>query len=160
MDVRDRLRDDHQHLLELAGHLCEAEDPAQSRKLFHQLKEALTRHERAEELVVYAALAEVDDVPTAGRAHQGAVEHELADRLLQQSTRGRADAPIWRARMRVLSQLLERHVHAEEAEVFEMLGRQFDARELDKMGERFEEHKERVRLSVPRSRGPLSPSIG
>ncbi len=62
--------------------------------------------------------------------------------------------------MKVLSQLLEHHVQAEETEAFELLGRHFDPDDLVKMGERFEEHKERVRLSAPRSRGPLSPSMG
>lgn len=159
MDVRDTLREDHQRLLELANHICEADEPAQARKLFHQLKEALTRHERAEEQVVYAALSDLSDERAASRAHQGAVEHELADRLLQQCTRGRADAPLWKARMKVLSQVLERHVHAEEAEAFEMLGKHFDSDDLAKMGERFEEHKERVRLSTPRNNGPLSQSV-
>lgn len=156
MDVRDTLREDHQRLLDLANHIPEADDPAQARKLFHQLKEALTRHERAEEQVVYAALSDLGENRALRRAHEGSVEHELADRLLQQCTRGRADAPIWKARMKVLSQLLERHVQAEESEAFELLGKHFDSDDLAKMGERFEEHKERVRLTSPRSNGPLS----
>ena len=153
MDVRDVLRDEHQQLQELASSVVEADDPAQAKRLFHQLKEALVRHSRAEERVVYNALMDCKEPETTELAEEGEIEHEIADRLLQQNTRGRADSPGWKARMKVLRDMLEHHVHDEETHVFDALERHFSLRELEKMGERFEEHKERVQLVTPRGRG-------
>ena len=154
MDVRDVLREEHQHLQELAAAVVEADDPAQAKRIFHQLKEALVRHSRAEERVVYNALRDCDEQDATELAEEGEIEHEIADRLLQQNTRGRADSPGWKARMKVLRDMLEHHVEEEESRVFDALERHFSLRELEKMGERFEEHKERVQLVTPRNRAP------
>lgn len=153
MDVRDVLREEHQQLQELAAAVVEADDPAQAKRLFHQLKEALVRHSRAEERVVYNALMDCKETQTVELAEEGEIEHEIADRLLQQNTRGRADSPGWKARMKVLRDMLEHHVRDEETHIFDALERHFSLRELQKMGERFEEHKERVQLVTPRGRG-------
>ena len=153
MDVRDVLREEHQQLQELATAVVEADDPAQAKRIFHQLKEALVRHSRAEERVVYNALMDCKEPEAIELAEEGEIEHEIADRLLQQNTRGRADSPGWKARMKVLRDMLEHHVRDEESHVFDALERHFSLRELQKMGERFEEHKERVQLVTPRGRG-------
>lgn len=160
MDIRDVLREEHQTLQELATAVVEADDPAQAKRLFHQLKEALVRHSRAEERVVYDALMDCGEKDVTELAEEGAIEHEIADRLLQQNTRGRADSPGWRARMKVLRDILEHHVQEEESEIFDALERHFTLRDLQKMGERFEEHKERVQLVTPRGRQPDGEPLG
>lgn len=153
MDIRDVLRDDHRQMQELAAHICESTDPLQTKKLFFQFKELLTRHSRAEERVVYTALSGTEEQEAMTLACEGGVEHGLVDRLLQQNTRGRADNVEWRARMKVIREMLDHHVEDEERAIFDALGRLFDHRDLEKMGERFEEHKERVQLVSPRGKG-------
>lgn len=152
MDIRDLLRDEHRQLQDLAGQICETRDPLQTKKLFFQLKDRLVRHARAKERVVYDALSGTEDREAMTLACEGAVKNGLVDRLVQQNTRGRADNIEWRARMRVIRELVDQHVTEEERETFDALAANFTRADLEKMAERFEEHKVRVELAAERAR--------
>jgi hemerythrin superfamily protein len=146
MDIRDLLRQDHEEALQLAKRIEDSDDPQQSGALFAQLREAVMKHSRAEERVVYPALEDSGDDEAGELAREAAVEHELVDMLFQRMLRMRSGSDTWKARACVVRELLEHHVEEEEGEVFSKMDALFDGEELSRMGERFQEAKGRIRM--------------
>lgn len=141
MDIRDLLKADHQTALELA-HVMAESDVGDSAKRAHQkLRAALTVHNRAEEAVVYSALKRLDHDTAVGMAHEGDVEHGLCDQLLAEMARGKPDTPLWKAKAKVVMELLAHHIEEEHAQMFPLLGQHFSAQQREDMGLHFKAHK-------------------
>lgn len=154
-EITALLRQEHDEALTLADRLCQEEDDAKARReIFHQLKEALTLHSRAEEAAVYEALKDCkDDEEAVKMGHEGYVEHALVDYLFEKLTRSSATtSPSWSAHAMVLKELLEHHVEEEQGEAFELLDKHFDAAEREKMAAAFLAAKETAAAGkTPRS---------
>jgi hemerythrin superfamily protein len=146
MDIREVLIQDHQEALQLATRIEQTEDAGQAGELFARLREAVVRHARAEERVVYAALEDSGDEEAGELAREAAVEHELVDVLFERMLRMRSGGDNWKARACVVRELLEHHVDEEESEAFAKLGELFEDEELERMADRFEEAKGRIRM--------------
>jgi hemerythrin superfamily protein len=150
MDIRDLLTRDHDEALQLARKIEDCDDPAQAGALFGQLREAVMRHARAEERVVYPMLEDSGDDEAADFAREGAVEHELVDLLFERMMRMRTASDNWKARACVVRELLEHHVEEEQEEMYPKLAELFDDEENARMAERFEEYKGRFRMPAAR----------
>jgi hemerythrin superfamily protein len=146
MDIRELLRQDHQEALQLAAQIEQTDDTAQAKQLFEQLREAVVKHARGEERIVYPALEDSGDEEAGELAREAAVEHELVDLLFERMTRMRTASDNWKARASVVKELLEHHIEEEQNEVFQKLGEILDAEELEEMGERFEGYKSRYKM--------------
>jgi len=153
-DIRGRLKADHDTIRELAEGMCE--DPTNAKRVsdFKQLKKLLTAHARAEEAVVYAALIKKrSSKDSRDHGNEGFVEHGLVDGLLAQIAATRpGGSDLWRARAKVLSELLKHHIDEEEREVFEELGEHFSDAQREQMADDFEARKARL-LGRGRGRG-------
>jgi hemerythrin-like domain-containing protein len=68
-------------------------------------------------------------------ALEGAVEHQVVDRLIEDLSRSRSvGSDKWTARCTVLQELLRHHIDEEEGEFFKIARKIFDRDILDKMG--------------------------
>ena len=146
MDIRDLLTEDHREALELARRIEDCDDTGEAGALFSQLREAITKHARGEERVVYPALEDSGDPEAAGLAREAAVEHELVDLLLARMMRLRTASENWKARACVVRELLEHHIDEEQGEMYDTLARVCAPEEMQEMGRRFQAFKQRFRM--------------
>ncbi|WP_176256734.1 hemerythrin domain-containing protein [Derxia lacustris] len=142
MDIRDCLKQDHDEVKNLMTQICATDDASDAKKLFRQVKDMLTAHERSEEKVVYTALKKLTDEDEKELGFEGEVEHALADSLVEQLGHGSASTAPWKARAKVLKELLEHHIEEEESDIFDCLEQEFDDAQREKMGAAFVKGKE------------------
>ena len=121
----DLLKADHQAGLELARVMAKADDGDTARRTHKKLRAGLTAHSRAEEAVVYSALKRLGNDKALEMAHEGDVEHGLGDQLLAELARGKPESPSWKAKAKVVLELLDYHIEAEHSEMFTPIGTHF-----------------------------------
>jgi hemerythrin superfamily protein len=95
-----------------------ATDSTQSFKrkmLLMKLTHALDKHAHQEEMVVYPALREDDDAADADHLEG---EHGYIKTFIYELNQMGADSPNWLEKVRQFRDLVSRHVHFEEEEVF------------------------------------------
>ena len=161
-DIRTKLQEDHKLFKELTKEACEGTTSASRANAFKQLKPILAAHARAEEVAVYMPMVKQrKSTDSKDYGNEGFVEHTLVDALLEHisATRPAGASDMWKARAKVLRELLEHHIDEEEKEVFEELGEHFNDTQRAQMAEEFETRKAEIlgkRRSAhraPRSRG-------
>ncbi len=137
-DIREVLRAEHARILGHIERLRRERDATRRLALLGALRRAWMIHALAEESVVYKALEGVR-APAASASHadERFVEHEIVERLFAQLAGGRSATLEWRARLNVAAGMIERHIEAEDAELFGRIEARFDAPERARMGERF-----------------------
>lgn len=141
MTIDTLIRQDHSALLQHAKAMSTADDPAKARASYTALKALLVAHSRAEESVVYRALDKLG-LPTVQEATQeGEVEHSLCDHLMAQLARGKADSALWKARAKVVFELLDHHIEEEHQEMLPLLDKHFDTARRAALAKRFEARK-------------------
>jgi hemerythrin superfamily protein len=83
--------------------------------LFMKLCHALDKHAHAEEMVVYPALREDDDVADADRLES---EHGYIKTFIYELNEMGPDSPNWLEKVREFRKLVAEHAHMEEEQVF------------------------------------------
>jgi hemerythrin-like domain-containing protein len=128
---------------ELLKTILSTADAKKRSDLFKQFRTELTAHSRAEEKVLYRGMEKSEE--GKGDALEGAVEHEVADRLMEDLSRSRSiGSDKWTARCTVLQELLEHHIDEEEGEFFKIARKIFDREALAKMGTAFTAEKTKL----------------
>lgn len=141
MDIRDLLNADHHAALEPACVMAEFAVGDTAKRAHQKLRAALTARSCAEEAVVYSALKRLDHDKAVGTGHEGDVEHGLCDQLLAEIARGKPEGPIWKAKAKVVTELLDQHIEEEHAEMLPLLGKHFSAQQRKDMGLHFKARK-------------------
>ena len=141
MDILDLLKADHQAALELARVMAKSDDGDTAKRAQKKLRAALTAHSRAEEAVVYSALKRLGNDKALEMAHEGDVEHGLCDQLLAELARGKPESPSWKAKAKVVLELLDHHIEEEHSEMFTLIGTHFSPEQRKGMGQRFTAQK-------------------
>ena len=141
MTIVSAIRLDHTHLLKEAKSMSQAKDPAVARAHYAALKKLLLAHSGAEESVVYRALDKLDRGDVREATREGEVEHRLCDHLMSLLARGKADSPRWKARAKVVYELLDHHIEEEHKEMLPLLEKSFDADQRAALAQRFEARK-------------------
>ena len=144
MTILDALKADHDEAKDLLKNVLASKDGRRRAKLFEQFKTKLTAHSRAEEKIFYRSLEKTEEGKT--EALEGAVEHEVVDRLLADlaGASRQPEAETWTARCTVLQELLEHHIEEEERDLFKTARKLFDRAALEKMGKDFVAEKSRL----------------
>jgi hemerythrin-like domain-containing protein len=137
-DVRDLIRRDHETLLDLLNQLCASRaSPAARTRALQQLAYAAPAHDKPEERAVYSALRKASE-KSADIAYEGKIEHGLVSELLAKLERAKdIGSPRATAQAKVLKELLEHHIEEEHSEMFERLGKDFNAEERTALGAAF-----------------------
>ena len=120
LDIYAYLRKDHQVLKDLLEQIADTHDADTRRRIFTILRNAIERHDQAEEVVFYTALRATGNAGLRRQESQSAEEHaEIADFL------DRLDATDqltdrWFVLFGQLKQTLSYHIRREENDVFEL----------------------------------------
>jgi hemerythrin superfamily protein len=93
------------------------------RMLLMKLTHALDKHAHQEEMVVYPALREADE---AGDADRLEGEHGYIKTFIYELNEMGADSPNWLEKVREFRDLVSRHAHMEEEEVFPRFKQEMD----------------------------------
>src|ERR1043166_4493718 len=139
------LHQDHLEVSSMIEKLTKVEDGSERNTLFKELMSALLAHSHAEQNVLYKKMEKSDDEKARSFALEGTNEHQLVETQLQQMSRARNKASEqWTAQLSVLRKLVNHHVQEEESTGFSCARREFDAEELNKLGEQFRKQKEKI----------------
>ena len=147
-DVLTLLKKDHDKVKKLFKEVNDVSDGAHAtrRKLFEQIDEELSLHAKLEETIFYpkfkakskAASEERDEILEAYE------EHASVKELLRKIEATDPSDETYKAKVQVLSELVEHHVKEEETEMFKQAKKLFSSEELDEIGAEIEAAKERV----------------
>ena len=142
MGIVEEIREDHQQIRSRIKALrAEAGDRRRAKTGYSALVELLKSHARAEEASIYELARRWPDLRPLALACSE--EHEAARTLMGRISRS-TTSERWRARLKVLLDMVERHISEEEATLLPALARQVDA-----VGDR-ELRKRYLRLAPPR----------
>lgn len=124
----------------------EAADSARCLELLAQIDALLTPHARAEEELIYPAFATSDEAKDA--VAEGLEEHTLVHQLCGELKELLEVDGVWRAKAKVLMDLIEHHVREEENEMIPAARKLLDAEESAALASEFLAGKERIAVSL------------
>lgn len=133
-DVRVELRRDHDAALADLEALRHEKDERRCQDRLLRLRQAWIIHALAEETVVYRML---ESVQSSERADERFIEHELVGGLFEKLAQTRPNTLEWHARLKVVRDLMVRHIETEQEDIFARLARRLDEEGLREAGERF-----------------------
>jgi hemerythrin-like domain-containing protein len=137
-DVIERIEHDHR---EVEG-LFAAFKSSPQKQTALEICDELDKHTRAEDEAVYPVFAE-ELSDEKSKVKEASDEHKEARQLIGQ-IRNTKDEGHLSELMTQLEQAIQHHVHEEESEMLPKARRELPTDELDELGERFEEAKERA----------------
>ena len=146
------LRADHEEVADMLGAIEDTTERAIKTRdvlfktrdvLFARLKEALDLHARIEEEMFYPALKESE--ATREITLEAYEEHRLIKQLLGELEAEPKDTEEWTAKFTVLKENIEHHVEEEEGEMFKEAQRVLSKEEIEALGERLLDAKQRKR---------------
>lgn len=143
MDAITLLKDDHEKVKRLLTELeSTTERGVKTRQeLFEKIKIELTVHEVIEEEIFYPALKEH---PKAREIVLEAYEeHNVVDTIMRELDGLPVDDEAWGAKAKVMQENIEHHIEEEETQMFAQARRVFEREELESLGERMAQRKER-----------------
>jgi hemerythrin-like domain-containing protein len=114
--------------------------------LIHRLRAALIPHMQAEQEAFYPALVEQDE--SHDEAMEALEEHHAAQLLFEELSDLPPDADNWKAKAKVLMELIEHHIAEEEQEIFELTEKLLEHDEIEEIREQFTQVEESLRQEV------------
>jgi hypothetical protein len=139
----DLLKEDHDKVKDLFEQIEDSEDDTESREeLFSQIKGDLEIHMEGEESYLYPALEEHDD--TREMALEAYEEHHVAKTVLIEVEELDQEDERWKAKMKVLKELIEHHIEEEEGELFKLAKKVLAKEEIQEISANIEQLKGRA----------------
>ncbi|MBD3242016.1 MAG: hemerythrin domain-containing protein [Chitinivibrionales bacterium] len=144
----DRLHDEHEGVKKILGQMQEtsAGAPKQRQDLLHQLRAELVPHMQGEQEAFYPALTE--KMESRDKALEALEEHHAAELILNELSELSPDAVNWKAKARVLQELLTHHISEEESGIFELTRQLLDESAVEGIYNRFVDVEEHMRQEV------------
>jgi hemerythrin superfamily protein len=136
-DIIATLEAEHDEVQELLDRLTRSERAAEQKSLLAQVKKALVPHTKAEEQVVYDAIAALKDEKPQMHGAEGYTEHALASATLKQLETLDANTPDFKAHAKVLKELVNHHIKEEESNVWSDLRNNFSDAQRARMNRAF-----------------------
>jgi hypothetical protein len=162
MDATTYLQGEHDHLKVALRALTDATSDAASRlAAFRALRAGLAVHSRVEEEVFYPAVMKMR-APGGVEAVRAALEdHHVVDGLVAELDEREVDDPQFAVKAVALRAALERHIAAEEDDMFAQARIHLTDERLERLGRRMESLSLALRLPAASSASAhLSPSGG
>ena len=139
MTILETLQTDHRQVEVLLETILSTNDAIKRGDLFKQFRSELTAHSRAEEMVLYRRMEKSEE--GKDDALEGAVEHEIVDRLMEDLSRSRSGgSDKWTARCTCSRS----YIDEEEGEIIKIARKIFDRDTLAKMGTAFTAEKTKL----------------
>ncbi|WP_374073471.1 hemerythrin domain-containing protein [Bdellovibrio bacteriovorus] len=146
MLIYELLKNDHREvkkMFEKIKDCLEDEDLSKAETIFDTLKTELAAHAKAEEEVFYEPLRIASrDEEGEDLAWEGNEEHHVISLLLNELSRMDVDDKDWKAKLTVLSEIVDHHVEEEEGEIFKEAKKCFSDEEAREIAKNMEELKD------------------
>ncbi len=136
MNALDLLKQQHEEVKSLFEQVEQAEDPEEKAELVQDLADNLAAHATIEEKLFYpAAYAE----ETKEELQEAVEEHLAAKRILADLIEMGPEDEQFDAKVKVLKEQIEHHVHEEEGTLFGKVKTALDSDTLETLGDQMEE---------------------
>ncbi|WII70734.1 hemerythrin domain-containing protein [Bdellovibrio sp. 22V] len=149
MTIYELLKKDHREVKDLFEEInssLEDEDFREVENLFNTLKVNLASHAKAEEEVFYRPLRLVSkDFKGEELTWEGEQEHHVVALLLNELSRISFEDEEWKAKIKVLSELVDHHVAEEEGEIFSKAKKVFSSDEAETIAQNMERLKDKYK---------------
>lgn len=148
MDLFQTLKKDHQQVAGMIDELMKSSgSSSQKDKTFGTLLTELSAHASAEEQVFYPEL--LKDAKSKHLALEAIEEHRHVVMILNELSNSNKGEEQWKAKLKVLKDMVEHHVEEEEGEMFEAADQVLGKTKLQQIGDRFTEVKEQIKQPMP-----------
>lgn len=148
----DLLKEDHEKVRELFKKV-ESSEESRHPALFERIKTELDVHTHIEETNFYPALIAKGDKELVDIVREGIEEHRQAKMFLREIDALSGDSFKFEPKLKVLIEDIEHHADEEEAEMFPLVKRQFEAAELESMAAEMAASKREFKKSLAASAG-------
>lgn len=144
MDIFQILKKDHQKAKELMEKLENTGPRAVTtrEKLFMQLKNDLEAHTHGEDVVVYPALRQLDEMEEI--IDEAKEEHAEVASLLEEMEDVQEDQEAWASKLTELKKAVLHHVKEEEGEMFKKAKNLLSKEDSQALGKEFQEAKKQA----------------
>ena len=146
MNAIELLKQDHDKVDKLFQNVKANED-ADHRDTFEQIKAELEVHTHIEETIFYPKMKEEGDEELKKIVLEGLEEHHQAKMFLRELSNLVDDSEKFQPKLKVLMEDIGHHVQEEEGEMFPMIEEQFDESTLQTLGQEMEEEKKSFQKS-------------
>lgn len=141
------LKSDHATLKRLLRELTETSERAlkQRESLVSQIERELKTHAQIEEEVFYPAFkAGAKNTDAEDLFYEATEEHHVADIVLPSLKSANPKSHEFKAKAKVLKDLLEHHIKEEETEMFPVARQLFDEDQLRELGDMMQERRDTI----------------
>ena len=145
MNAIELLKEDHDKVDKLFEKV-KADEDADHRDTFEQIKAELEAHTHIEETIFYPKLKEEGDEELKKITLEGIEEHHQAKVFLRELSGLAEDSEKFEPKLKVLMEDITHHVQEEEGEMFPMASERL-ADTLDSLGTKMEERKLELQTS-------------
>lgn len=146
MNAVELLKEDHDKVDALFEKV-KADEDADHRDTFEQIKAELDIHTHIEETIFYPTLIEDGDEELQKIVKEGIQEHHQAKMFLRELASLADESEKFQPKLKVLMEDIAHHVQEEEGQMFPMVQEQFDEFTLQELGKRMEEEKKSFQKS-------------
>jgi hemerythrin superfamily protein len=143
-DILDTLAAEHDEVQDLLEKLTKSEKAAEQKSLVGQIKKALVPHSKAEEQIVYDAIAALREEKPQIDSAEGYTEHALSSATLTQLESLTPNTPEFKAHAKVLKELLDHHIKEEENAVWSDVKKNFSDDQRARMNHDYLAAKKRI----------------
>lgn len=142
MNAISYLTSEHHDQERLLQTLEEASTKEARQQVYDMFRDELVKHVNIEEEIFYPRVKAHEHLKL--KAQEALEEHNLIMQLLQELDMEETDQLVWKAKLKVLKDLNNRHVRYEEDELFPSVEDFASLEYLEKMGSEMVEHKKKV----------------
>lgn len=157
MDAITLLKNDHKEVKALFKEVEALGERANAgrQKLFRQIDVALTAHAQIEEKIFYPQFkARAENDEETQEALEAYVEHSLIKGLIAELEAMAPTDESYRAKLQVLSEVVDHHAKEEEKEMFKMARDLFDTEELRELGDEMAAAKQKFLAQAKAKKPP------
>jgi hemerythrin superfamily protein len=142
MNAIELLKEDHDRVDKLFQ-TVKANEDADHRDTFEQIKAELEVHTHIEETIFYPKLKEEGDEELKKITLEGIEEHHQAKMFLRELSNLVEDSEKFQPKLKVLMEDIAHHVQEEEGQMFPMVEKNFDEYTLQMLGQEMEKEKKK-----------------
>lgn len=152
MKATDLLEKQHREVDALFKRSIKATDPATRRALRDEITEKLKMHTTIEEKIFYPAVRAIGTKKVDDMIGEAVEEHHVVKLVLGELPRVDPKADTFKAKMTVLSELVEHHVEEERKEMFPTAEKKLGADSLEELSRRMQQRMMRPGDGARRTR--------
>ena len=140
MNAVELLKEDHKKVEKLFQ-TVKADEDADHRDTFEQIKAELEVHTHIEETIFYPKIKEDGDEELKKLVEEGFQEHHQAKMFLRELSSLADDSEKFQPKLKVLMEDIAHHVQEEEGQMFPKIKEQFDEYTRQMLGQEMEKEK-------------------